>query len=102
MIGMLAQAIDGALGMAYSVTVTTCLNSFAGGVLLPSVVSACLPAFEIFITGSAAVVYMRLRSVNMKLFRVLATGGALGAIAGAVSIYFLEGTYLGYIKPLIS
>jgi len=100
--GFTAQMIDGALGMAYGVTVTTFLMSLGLPAITPAVASASMHASEIFTTGSSSLVYMRYRNVNMKLFRKLLWPGIIGAIAGAVAISYISKSYINIVKPVIA
>lgn len=99
LVGFIAQMIDGALGMAYGVSVTTFLLSIG---ISPAIASASMHASEIFTTGSSSLVYMRYKNVNMKLFKKLLWPGAIGAILGATAIAFISKEYFIIIKPLVS
>lgn len=100
--GAVAQLIDGALGMAYGVSVTTFLMSLGIPAITPAVASASMHAAEIFTTGTSSVVYMKLKSVNNKLFRTLLVPGAIGAIIGAITISIFSKDYVVYVKPIVS
>jgi siroheme synthase-like protein len=100
--GFVAQMIDGALGMAYGVSVTTFLLSLGIPTITPAVASASMHASEIFTTGTSSLVYMRYKNVNNKLFRTLLIPGALGAIAGAFAISYISKEYINIVKPVVS
>ena len=100
--GFVAQMIDGALGMAYGVSVTTFLLSLGLPAITPAVASASMHASEIFTTGSSSLVYMRYKNVNMKLFRKLVFPGALGAVVGAVSVSLISKQYILLVKPFVA
>lgn len=100
--GFIAQMIDGALGMAYGVSVTTFLLSMGIPAITPAVASASMHASEVFTTGSSSLVYMRYKNVNMKLFKKLLWPGIIGAILGAAAISFISKDYFSIIKPLVS
>src|SRR5207245_331354 len=100
--GFTAQMIDGALGMAYGVSVTTFLLSLGIPAITPAIASASMHASEIFTTGSSSLVYMRYKNVNMKLFRKILWPGALGAVAGALAISFVSKKYFSIVKPVIA
>jgi hypothetical protein len=100
--GFVAQMIDGALGMAYGVSVTTFLLSLGIPSITPAVASVSMHASEIFTTGTSSLVYMRYKNVNNKLFRTLLIPGAIGAIIGAVTISFISKDYIGFVKPFVS
>lgn len=97
-IGLVAQLVDGALGMAYGVTTTTSLLAFG---ISPAVASASMHASEILITGTSSLVYLRYRNINGKLFRTLLVPGAIGAIIGACTVSLLK-DYVGFVKPIVS
>lgn len=100
--GFIAQMIDGALGMAYGVTVTTFLLSLGIPAITPAVASASMHASEIFTTGSSSLVYMRYKNVNKKLFKSLLLPGVLGAILGATTVSFISKDYISVIKPMVA
>jgi uncharacterized membrane protein YfcA len=100
--GFVAQMIDGALGMAYGVSVTTFLLSLGIPSITPAVASASMHASEIFTTGTSSLVYMRYKNVNNKLFRTLLIPGAIGAIIGAITISYISKDYIGFVKPFVS
>ena len=64
-VGLLAQVIDGALGMAYGITSTTFL--LASGVS-PAVASASVHIAEVFTTGVSGISHVKFGNVNKKLF----------------------------------
>jgi uncharacterized protein len=100
--GAVAQLIDGALGMAYGVSVTTFLLSLGMGIT-PAVASASMHAAEVFTTGTSSVVYMKMKSVNIKLFKTLLIPGAVGAILGALIISYLSSKdNFHFVRPLVS
>lgn len=99
--GFIAQMIDGALGMAYGVSVTTFLLSLGIPAITPAVASASMHAAEIFTTGTSSLVYMRYKNVNNKLFKTLLIPGAIGAILGAIFISFISKDSISFVKPLV-
>jgi siroheme synthase-like protein len=100
--GFIAQMIDGALGMAYGVSVTTFLLGLGIPSITPAVASASMHASEIFTTGSSSLVYMRYKNVNMKLFKILVWPGVIGTILGVVTVSFISKEYFTIIKPLVA
>lgn len=95
-VGLLAQVIDGALGMAYGLTSTTFL--LASGVN-PAVASASVHVAEVFTTGVSGISHAKLGNVNKKLFLKLLLPGLIGAVAGAYLLTSIDGNV---IKPFIS
>jgi uncharacterized membrane protein YfcA len=80
MVGLTAQLIDGALGMAYGVTSATLLL-FAG--IAPAVASASVHLAEIGTTLAAGVAHWRFGNVDWRVVARIAVPGALGSFAGA-------------------
>ena len=87
-VGFFAQAIDGALGMAYGVTATTFL---LGAGASPASASASVHIAEIFTTGFSGVSHLKYGNVNRQLFTRLLVPGILGAVLGTIVITQLEG-----------
>jgi uncharacterized protein len=100
--GFAAQMIDGALGMAYGVTVTTFLLSLGIPSITPAVASASMHASEVFSTGASSIFYMRYRNINKRLFKALVWPGILGAVAGAAVVSFVSKEHIGIIRPVIA
>lgn len=96
MCGFIAQAIDGALGMAYGVTSTTFLLSIG---IPPATASASTHIAEIFTTGASGLSHWRMGTINKKLFKSLLIPGIIGGVAGAFLITNVDGNV---IKPYIS
>ena len=90
-VGFLAQAVDGALGMAYGVTATTFLLS-AGAT--PAAASASVHIAEIFTTGFSGVSHLKLGNVNRQLFVRLLVPGMIGAVLGTLFITQFDGQVL--------
>lgn len=95
-VGLLAQVVDGALGMAYGVTSTTFL--MASGVS-PAMASASVHVAEVFTTGVSGISHAKLGNVNKKLFLKLLLPGIAGAVTGAYILTNIDGKV---IKPYIS
>lgn len=100
--GFVAQMIDGALGMAYGVSVTTFLLSLGVPTITPAIASASMHASEIFTTGSSSLVYMRYKNINKKLFKALVWPGVIGTILGVTFISFISKEHVSFIKPIVS
>lgn len=97
LVGLAAQLVDGALGMAYGVTSNSFLLSLG---VTPAVSSASVHFAEMFTTGASAVSHFRFKNINKKLFKSLLIPGVLGAITGA---YVLSDVIDGdFIKPFIA
>jgi siroheme synthase-like protein len=102
LIGFGAQMVDGALGMAYGVSVTTCLLSMGVPAITPAIASASMHASEIFSTGSSSLVYMRYKNINKKMFRILVWPGLVGAVIGVICVSFVSKEYFSLIRPLVA
>jgi uncharacterized membrane protein YfcA len=97
LVGLAAQLVDGALGMAYGVTCTSFLLSLG---VTPAVSSASVHVAEMFTTGASAISHFRFKNINKKLFKSLLIPGVLGAVVGA---YLLSDVIDGdFIKPFIA
>ena len=79
-VGLLAQVIDGSLGMAYGVTASTLL--LANGVA-PAVASASVHLAEIGTTAASGFSHWRFGNVDWAVVLRIAIPGALGAFVGA-------------------
>ena len=79
-VGLLAQVIDGSLGMAYGVTASTLL--LANGVA-PAVASASVHLAEIGTTAASGFSHWRFGNVEWSVVARLAIPGAIGAFLGA-------------------
>jgi len=95
-VGLLAQTVDGALGMAYGITSTTFLLASGAS---PAVASAGVHIAEVFTTGVSGISHVKLGNVNRSLFLRLLIPGILGASAGAWALSSIDGNA---IKPYIS
>ncbi len=89
LVGLGAQMVDGALGMAYGVTSNSFLLSLG---VPPAISSASVHVAEMFTTGASAISHFKFKNINKKLFKTLLIPGAIGAIAGAYLLSdFIDG-----------
>lgn len=95
-VGFFAQAVDGALGMAYGVTATTFL---LGAGANPAAASASVHIAEIFTTGFSGVSHLKYGNVNRQLFLRLLVPGIFGAVLGTIFITQFDGKLL---KPYVT
>jgi len=95
-VGLAAQTVDGALGMAYGITSTTFLLSTG---VPPAAASASVHVAEIFTTAFSGVSHWRLGNVNTALFKRLLIPGVMGAVTGAYVLTSIDGDT---IKPFVS
>jgi uncharacterized membrane protein YfcA len=92
-VGLFAQLIDGALGMAYGVTSSSLM--LAAG-LAPAAASASVHLAEIGTTLASGASHWRFGNVDWKIVARLGLPGAIGAFAGAT---FLSNLSTDAAKP---
>ncbi|PZF86579.1 sulfite exporter TauE/SafE family protein, partial [Micromonospora deserti] len=80
LVGLFAQLVDGALGMAYGLTSSTLLL-LAG--VAPAAASASVHLAEVGTTLAAGVAHWRFGNVDWRVVARIAVPGAVGAFAGA-------------------
>lgn len=95
-IGLLAQLVDGALGMAYGLVSNSILLALG---LPPAVASATVHTAEIFTTGVSGVSHAWFGNVRRRLFWQLAIPGAIGGILGATFLAKVPGET---IRPYVT
>ena len=95
-IGLLAQLVDGALGMAYGLISNSILLALG---LPPALASATVHTAEIFTTGVSGASHAWFGNVRWKLFWQLAIPGALGGMLGAC---FLASVAGDTIRPFVN
>jgi uncharacterized membrane protein YfcA len=86
-VGLLAQLVDGALGMAYGVT-STSLLLVAG--INPATASASVHLAEVGTTLASGAAHWRFGNVDWKLVLKLGVPGAVGAFLGATALSALS------------
>lgn len=95
LVGILAQAVDGALGMAYGVISSSVLLALG---VPPAMTSASVHTAEVFTTAASASSHVVHRNIDWRLFLPLVIAGVIGGILGA---YVLTGIDSDVIKPFI-
>ena len=95
LVGLFAQAVDGALGMAYGVISSSVLLAFG---VPPATASASVHGAEVFTTAASAGSHIWHKNVEWRLFVPLAIAGVIGGVLGA---YVLAGIDGNAIKPFI-
>ncbi|HET9821361.1 MAG TPA: sulfite exporter TauE/SafE family protein, partial [Burkholderiaceae bacterium] len=95
-VGLVAQTVDGALGMAYGITSTSFLLATGAS---PAVASAGVHIAEVFTTGVSGIAHIRFGNVDRRLFLRLLLPGIVGATSGAWLLASIDGAAL---KPWIS
>ena len=95
-IGFLAQLIDGALGMAYGLSASSCLMAVG---VPPATVSATVHMAETFTTGASALSHHHFGNIDRSLFRRLVSPGMIGAAVGAFVLSSIPGESF---KPVVA
>jgi uncharacterized membrane protein YfcA len=85
--GLLAQLVDGALGMAYGVTATSSLLALGTA---PAVASATVHLAEVGTTFASGLSHWRFGNVSWRLVALLGVPGAGGAFLGATALSNLD------------
>ncbi|HYE47001.1 MAG TPA: sulfite exporter TauE/SafE family protein [Caulobacter sp.] len=94
-VGILAQSVDGALGMAYGVISSSVLLAFG---VPPAMASASVHGAEVFTTAASAGSHVLHKNVEWRLFIPLAVAGIIGGCLGA---YVLAGLDSDVVKPFV-
>lgn len=95
LVGLVAQFIDGALGMAYGITAASFL--LAAGVP-PAHTSASVHIAKFFTTAASGAAHASYKNVDRRLFLMLAFAGAIGGAFGALVVTSVDAAL---IKPFI-
>ena len=95
-VGLIAQLIDGSLGMAYGVTSSTLL--LAAGVA-PAAASAAVHFSEIGTSVVSGFSHHKLGNVDWRTVSVLAVPGFIGAFIGATALSNIDGATA---KPIVA
>lgn len=96
LIGIFAQIIDGALGMAFGVLTTTSLLTLG---VAPAAASAMTHVAEIFTTGASGASHAYHRNIDWRLVVRLAPAGMIGGAAGAYLLSSIDGAT---VAPFVS
>jgi uncharacterized protein len=96
LVGLLAQLIDGALGMAYGISATSFLVSIGAS---PAAASGAVHVSEIFTTAFSGVSHIKFGNVDKKLFKSLVIPGVVGGVLGAYVLTSIDGKL---IKPFVT
>ena len=95
LVGLAAQLVDGALGMAFGLVSSAVLLSLG---VPPAAVSAAVHTAEVFTTGTSGLSHLVAGNVDRRLFIRLAGAGAAGGVLGA---YILTRLPADTVRPLI-
>lgn len=94
--GLVAQLVDGSLGMAYGLTSTSLLLTIG---IVPAVASASVHLAEVGTTLASGVSHWKFGNVDWRAVRWLAIPGGIGAFTGAV---VLSSVSAGVITPFVA
>lgn len=99
--GVVAQLVDGSLGMAYGVTSTTVL--LAAGVA-PALASAAVHISEVGTTFVSGVSHTGFGNVDWSKVGWMAVPGGVGAFLGATALIYASSleTVAGYVEPTVA
>jgi uncharacterized membrane protein YfcA len=95
-VGLLAQLVDGALGMAFGVTATTVMLSFGTA---PAQASAMVHIAELFTTAASGASHWWHRNVDWAIARRIAIPGIVGGIVGATVLSNVDGKV---VAPIVT
>ncbi len=95
LVGLVAQAVDGALGMAYGVISSSVLLALG---VPPATASASVHGAEVFTTAASAGSHIWHRNVDWRLLTPLAVAGVIGGCLGAYVLACIDGRV---IKPFV-
>ena len=96
LVGIIAQLVDGALGMAYGVTAATFLL-WSG--VPPAIATASVHIAEVFTTAASGLSHWHYGNVKRRLFLSLLIPGILGGLAGVYVVVNISGDTL---KPIMA
>lgn len=98
-VGLLAQLVDGSLGMGYGVTSSTLLVALAG--LTPAAASASVHISEIVTNAASGISHWRLKNVDWGVVARIAGPGAVGAFLGATVLSAISTEVAGPVMSII-
>ncbi len=98
LVGLAAQLVDGALGMAYGVTSTTLLLAIGTN---PAAASATVHLAEIGTTLASGVSHWKFGNVDWKVVLRVGVPGAVGAFAGATFLSNLSTESAGPVMSFV-
>jgi uncharacterized protein len=95
-VGFAAQAVDGALGMAFGVISSTLMVGVLG--VPPALASQRVHLVECFTTATSGISHLLHKNIDKKLFFKLLVPGVIGGVLGA---YVLSAIDASVIKPFV-
>jgi uncharacterized membrane protein YfcA len=98
-VGLVAQLVDGSLGMAYGVTSTTLL--LAVGVS-PALASASVHLAEVGTCAASGISHWRFGNVDWSKIGWMAVPGGIGAFLGAIAVTWIATVAEELVAPVIA
>jgi uncharacterized membrane protein YfcA len=95
-VGVIAQLIDGSLGMAYGVSSNSLLMALG---LQPKIATSCVKYAETGTTLVSGISHLAFKNVDKRLFLGLVFTGAASGVVGAYLLTEFPGDY---VKPVVS
>ena len=95
-VGLVAQLVDGALGMAFGVTATTMMLWLG---VAPAMASTMVHVAEVFTTAASGLSHWRAGNIDWPMLRRLALPGVIGGVLGATVLANIDGTV---IRPFVA
>ncbi len=98
-VGLMAQLVDGSLGMAYGVTSTTLLLAVG---ISPALASAAVHIAEVGTCAVSGVSHWRFGNVDWSKIAWMAVPGGIGAFLGAIAVTWLATVAEEMLAPAIA
>src|ERR671920_2384147 len=98
-VGLLAQLVDGSLGMAYGVTSTTLLLAVG---ISPALASASVHLAEVGTTAASGISHWRFGNVDWSKIVWIAVPGGIGAFFGAIAVTWVATVAEELVAPVIA
>jgi uncharacterized membrane protein YfcA len=98
-VGLLAQLVDGSLGMAYGVTSTTLLLAVG---ISPALASASVHLAEVGTTAASGISHWRFGNVDWSKIVWIAVPGGIGAFFGAIAVTWVASVAEELVAPVVA
>ena len=98
-VGLIAQLVDGSLGMAYGVTSTTLLLAVG---ISPALASASVHIAEVGTCAVSGVSHWRFGNVDWSKIAWMAVPGGIGAFFGAIAVTWIATVAEEMVAPVIA
>src|SRR5215216_3184511 len=98
-VGLLAQLVDGSLGMAYGVTSTTLLLAVG---ISPALASASVHLAEVGTTAASGISHWRFGNVDWSKIVWIAVPGGIGAFFGAIAVTWVATVAEELVAPVVA